>query len=384
MKVTVKKFLSVRAGKPSVNAPCYLKLAPGSEVEVDGELYKGDNFEGIDTWMKDQAGNYYWSGAVIKDDALQPDKESSPILPSGKNGPFNLFDQLEVETVWNRFEEYGENVTVAILDSGYDTSNSDLFPGVSGGKAFHVSPPVQITDVRSPMIHDTFGHGTFCASIIGARNLGKYKIGIAPKSRLLIGKLRTSGGLDAYTGLDLILSGIDWAINSGAEIISVSYGKFAFELPGAGNYLVEMQKKFASVIKNKKVLVFSLAGNNPPDVVLTRENYPASFDGYVSVGASENDRLSKVTSLSDKTVIHARGVDVESYSLAGTIEKGTGTSYSTPIVAGIGALAVSYLKRKRGDWSPEMLLKKMYDTGIPLDGNNNKKNISLVNLFNNL
>ena len=64
MKVTVKVFLNVRVGKPSVNAPCYQYLAPGTELEVDGNLYPGDKFEGIDTWLKDEAGNYYWSGGV--------------------------------------------------------------------------------------------------------------------------------------------------------------------------------------------------------------------------------------------------------------------------------------------------------------------------------
>ena len=62
MKVIVKdNFLNVRAGKASVNAPCYQYIAPGSEIEVDGQLYKGDLFDGIDTWMKDAAGNYYCS-----------------------------------------------------------------------------------------------------------------------------------------------------------------------------------------------------------------------------------------------------------------------------------------------------------------------------------
>jgi len=45
MKVTVTKYLNVRVGKPSVNAPCYQYLAPGSELEMHGNLYKGDSFK---------------------------------------------------------------------------------------------------------------------------------------------------------------------------------------------------------------------------------------------------------------------------------------------------------------------------------------------------
>ena len=58
MKVTVKDYLNVRVGKPSVNAPCYQYIAPGSEIEVDGKLYTGDMYDGSDQWMKDEGGNY--------------------------------------------------------------------------------------------------------------------------------------------------------------------------------------------------------------------------------------------------------------------------------------------------------------------------------------
>ncbi|MCW3104129.1 MAG: hypothetical protein JWO09_2569 [Bacteroidetes bacterium] len=64
MKVTVKYYLNVRVGKPSVNAPCHGYLVPGTEIEVDGKLYDGDQFEGTYKWMKDNAGNYYWAGGI--------------------------------------------------------------------------------------------------------------------------------------------------------------------------------------------------------------------------------------------------------------------------------------------------------------------------------
>ena len=67
MKVTVTKYLNVRVGKPSVNAPCYQYLAPGSILDVDGNIYKGDVFDGINTWLKDDSGNYYWVGGLDKD-----------------------------------------------------------------------------------------------------------------------------------------------------------------------------------------------------------------------------------------------------------------------------------------------------------------------------
>jgi subtilisin family serine protease len=381
MKVTVTKYLNVRVGKPSVNAPCYQYLAPGSELEVDGKFYKGDNYEGIDTWMKDEAGNYYWSGGVV--DLVIPESHNKiqPEINLNMKQSFSWFKNLDIENIWNKYDEYGENVTIAVLDSGYDTSNNDLSPGVIGVKALNSPLKEQIIDLKSSLINDTYGHGTFCASIIGARNTGKYNIGIAPKSKLLIGKLSENSELDAYTGLDLIIDGIEWAINSGAEIISISFGKFAYQLPPEDNYLLKIQNRFSSIIQDKKVLIFSLSGNNPPSKILERENYPASLDGCISVGASNKKQLDKITSLSSRTVIHAQGVDVESYDLNSTIKIDSGTSMSTPIVAGVAALAVSYLNQKHKDWSPKDLIQKIYNSGDPLQNSINKKDINIVNLF---
>ena len=58
MKVTVTKYLNVRVGKASVNAPSYQYLAPGTILEVEDKTYKGDKYEDKDDWLKDAAGNY--------------------------------------------------------------------------------------------------------------------------------------------------------------------------------------------------------------------------------------------------------------------------------------------------------------------------------------
>ncbi len=101
MKVTVSKYLNVRVGKPSVNAPCYQYLSPGSELIVDGSLYKGDMYDGIDTWLKDEAGNYYWSGGV----------NMKPV----SNITINYQDYLK-DFAW--ISNKGKGVVIAIIDTG--------------------------------------------------------------------------------------------------------------------------------------------------------------------------------------------------------------------------------------------------------------------------
>ena len=296
---------------------------------------------------------------------------------------FQWFKDLGIENIWNQFSEQGDNVTVAVLDTGYDLTNNDISEAVAGVSHLDTSLPVQMGDLQSPQMNDINFHGTFCASILSARNKGKFTIGIAPKSKLLVGKISNNGGL-APTGLDVILKGIDWAIKSGAEIISISFGKFEIELPDEPDYLDKIQTRFDEIVKNKNVLIFASSGDNPPQTVLTRERYPASLNGCVSVGATNIGSLSDVTVISPKTIIHAQGIDVEAYVLGGATGKKSGTSMSTPIIAGIAALAVSSLKKKNsGVWNPVDLLNKIYDSGTAINGNG-KKIINPLALFQQL
>lgn len=68
MDVTVTKYLNVRIGQPSVNAPIHSYLQPGDKLEVDGKQYRGDVYDGNNYWYRDAAGNYYWSGAISAPD----------------------------------------------------------------------------------------------------------------------------------------------------------------------------------------------------------------------------------------------------------------------------------------------------------------------------
>ena len=364
MKVRVIEYLNVRIGKPSVNAPTYQYIAPGSELEVEETFYNGDSFEGNNKWLKDGANNYYWAGG------LSLDSPSIGELTNKKS--FDWFKQLNIEKIWSAYNEMGENVTVAVLDTGFSLENKDLFSAV-------VKTNVFINYVNAPKcnnISDKNGHGTRCASIIGARNDGDYSIGIAPKCKLIIGKISCNREIRES---DSIINGIQWAIENGADIISISYGiNFS---------TVELKKIFEDrlikIVEGKRILIFASAGNNSDKNPAFGENYPASFASCISIGSTDDDKFSPLTLQSAATIIHAPGVNIESYGLEPIPTPETGTSFSTPIVAGIVALVVSYYKKKNnGNWSPNEIMKIIYSTSPLLIGN--KKKIDPLAIFKKL
>jgi len=351
MKVTVKYYLNVRVGKPSVNAPCYQYIAPGSQIEVDGKLYTGDMFEGIDQWMRDEGDNYYWAGGI--------QSKSS----------FSWFKELEIETIWNTYNEKGENACIAILDTGYNTTNNDLI-------AQDQKLLINYTDAQAcNTINDLDGHGTRCMSIAGARNLQQYNIGVAPQSKVLIGKISCQMELRDHNS---ILEGIKWAIDSGAEIISISFGFVFADSSQQQVFQAALQK----IIEGKKVLIFAAAGNNLNSQPAFGDKYPASFPECISVGSTDKGVLSNITIQSNTTVIHAPGIAIESYDVTGRPTPASGTSYSTPIVAGIAALAVSYCKKTNNTWDPAELRNALYNSASPLAGQ--KKLIQPLEFFKQL
>jgi subtilisin family serine protease len=206
MKVVVKDYLNVRVGKPSVNAPCYQYLAPGSEIEVDGRIYQGDSYENIDTWLKDQAGNYYWRGGFEKglNTGLKVVEPSENLI--------NYRDILK--TAMKLPSTFGSGINVAIIDSGVNTSHRDIGP-VSQTKSF--------VDGESAT-SDVWGHGTLMAGLIGGRSSRQNGIiGIAPKCNLYNYKVVNDQGATNMVALKNCLNYIiTQQSNLGVHVINLS------------------------------------------------------------------------------------------------------------------------------------------------------------------
>ncbi|MGP4044124.1 S8 family serine peptidase [Streptomyces sp. 2A115] len=242
----------------------------------------------------------------------------------------------------------GKGVKIAVLDTGVDASHPDLKDQVIAAKNFTPSPDAA----------DRFGHGTHVASIAagtGARSNGAYK-GVAPGAALLNGKVLDDEGSGDDSG---VLSGIEWAVEQGADIVNLSLG--GGDTPGV-DPLEAAVNKFSA----EKGVLFAVAAGNSGDREQSIDS-PGSAEAALTVGAVDgDDRLAdfsgrgpRVGDGGIKPDVTAPGVDITAAAAPGSvIEKEVGqnpegyltipgTSMAAPHVAGAAAI----LKQRHPQWT---------------------------------
>jgi cell wall-associated protease len=188
-------------------------------------------------------------------------------------------------------------------------------------------------------------HGTHCAGIIAAsRKNGKGMDGVADNVRIMM--LRAVPDGDEHD--KDIANAIRYAVNNGAQIISMSFGKdFSPQ-----KQWVDDAVKYA---ESKGVLLVHAAGNDSKNVD-TEDNFPspASLDGkyrasnWITVGASgdpTNGGLTASFSNYGKKEVDLFAPGVQIYSTVPgktTYGQASGTSMACPVVAGVAALILEY------------------------------------------
>ncbi|MCX6672447.1 MAG: S8 family peptidase [Methanothrix sp.] len=120
---------------------------------------------------------------------------------------------IKADKLWEKGID-GQGITVAVIDSGIDKNHPDLIGKVVAEKNFLAD---EIT------ADDLLGHGTMVAGIIagsGSASNGRYK-GIAPGAKLISVKVIDGKGDGKVSD---IIAGIEWAVYSGADVLSLSLG----------------------------------------------------------------------------------------------------------------------------------------------------------------
>jgi subtilisin family serine protease len=195
------------------------------------------------------------------------------------------------------------------------------------------------TDVMGPDAE----HGTHVAGIIGAlRGNGVGVDGIAPAVRIM--SVRTVPDGDERD--KDVANAIRYAVDNGAQVLNMSFGKSYSPYKGA----VDEAVKYADA---HGVLMVHAAGNDGQNLD-ENPNFPtAAYLGggrarnWIEVGASSwrgPDSLAAPFTNYSKTQVDvfAPGVDILSTVPGGGYKRESGTSMATPVVSGLAALIMAY------------------------------------------
>lgn len=226
--------------------------------------------------------------------------------------------ELEVNNIWASSQ--GNDVVVAIIDTGVDTDHPDLQANLLTG--YNVLSP-------SDPPEDDNEHGTHCSGIVAAINNSVGVVGVAPQAKILPIKVLDSEGSGDF---DAIVTGIEWAIDNGADIISMSLGASS-GFPAIRNALLGS--------KAANIPVFCAAGNSG---VTPAVDFPARYPTAIAIG-SINQQLQR-SNFSNT----GKGLDfmAPGSGILSTVPDGyavfSGTSMATPFAAGLAALVLSYAR----------------------------------------
>ncbi len=265
---------------------------------------------------------------------------------------------------------YGNDVVVAVIDSGVFADHADLKNGLLPGIFIENG----VYDPAKNGVNDTIGHGTSVAGVIcsGANGIGV--VGTAHRSKVLPIKATDSKGKIPIAN---IAAAILAACDNGADVINMSFG-YSY-----GDNLVNDHSSVYDAISYalmENVILVAAAGNEGNSVY----QYPASFDGVISVAnlCRVNDTEFGIYSSSthnDKVMIAAPGTSVCTASKDGSYSYRNGTSFSSPYIAGVAALA----KSVDPDITPEHFIELLTQTAdkTPLAGEerNDKFGYGIVN-----
>ncbi|MBU3965839.1 MAG: S8 family serine peptidase [Euryarchaeota archaeon] len=287
-----------------------------------------------------------------------------------------LFDSVPIikaNSLWSRYD--GTGVKVAVIDTGIDSNHPDLKGKVVG----------EISFINGESTEDGYGHGTHVAGIIagsGASSNGKYK-GVAPGASLMNVKVLSNYG---YGTASTVMSGIEYAVDNGADIISMSLGAGIW--PPDGTDPLAMT---ANAAVDAGVVVIVAAGNSGAPFLV---GSPATAEKVIAVGAStKTDKIADYSSqgptwdhrIKPEVVApggaayidtNPAGLGIVSTKSAGSLLEQylpdyivdkyylaiSGTSMATPHVSGVAALML----QANPGLTNEQIKQRLMNTGVDL------------------
>jgi hypothetical protein len=228
------------------------------------------------------------------------------------------------------------NITIAILDTGVETTHPDLAAKIVPGWNFYDN---------NSNTSDVVGHGTMVAGTAAASsNNGQGVASVAWGCSIM--PIRISD-LNGYATYSAAANGLTWAADHGARVANISYIMTDSSTVTSA----------ASYFQSKGGVVAISAGNN------------TTFDS-----SADNQSVLTVTAMSSSDVLYSwsntgNNVDLAAPGFVYTTIRGggyssaSGTSVAAPIVAGVAALVLSANPTLSGSQVQDILKQSADDFG---------------------
>jgi subtilisin family serine protease len=297
--------------------------------------------------------------------------------------------KVQASTAWDH-EQGDRNVVIGILDTGVDWDHPDLSSqiwinlgeDVNGNGIIDASDFNGVDDDHNGYIDDLRGwdfvegvqdevaqgedgdvqdnnpmdfytHGTHCAGIAAsAMNNSIGVAGIAPGCTIIplrAGFAMPDGGGALTT--EAISEALYYAADNGVNILSMSFGGDPFSKTDLEAY---------QYAYSKGVILIAAAGNSSSSA----EHYPSAYPNVIAVSATgPEDEMASFSNYGNWVDVSAPGENILSTIYNDEYAKYSGTSMSTPLVAGLTAL----IQSAHPEWSDEDVEIQLLSTTDDID-----------------
>ncbi|WEN43589.1 Thermitase [Thauera sp. GDN1] len=323
-----------RAGLPEAEFEKILKQHGGKQV---GKI-EGINVRVIQ--LPPQASEKAVEALLKKNKHLKFAERDMLIKPDATaNDPYYgsawHLSKIGVSSAWD--VSTGRGATIAILDTGVDSNHPDLAGKmVSGWNCYD----------NSSNTADVHGHGTAVAGTAAAATNNALGVA-APAADALIMPMRITD-TNGYGYWSAAAQCITWAADRGANVANISFGGVS------GSSTVQSAAQY---LKNKGGLTVVAAGNNSGEELI------AANSTMISVSATDsNDVKASWSSYGKYVDIAAPGTNIWTTTRGGSYQKWQGTSFASPVVAGV----VGLMKASNPALGAADIEKVLFSTAVDL------------------